>query len=1312
MIPKTSMEQTMTNHSVFCIAILVFLTVLSSGASSQIVMQSLEPSCAASPTNPNNIVFAFSQHDFRLGYWNPAAWGTLDGGATWYFANLYYHDNRSINARAAFASDGSPVVSYLTYNGQANPDVVYYCKSGDGGQNYNGPYTLFSSSLGSAIRGFAFAIDNTPNGAYYYVWPNYIYDNNNTANLANGIEFYSTAGGGIRQISSDMGCGTNIVIDGNHNVYVAWCDFNGNVRIIKSNNGGSSWGSVTTVVSGLTNPGTVGGFPAAYYPSLAVDLSLFHQNRIYITYHSGPSTDVDVYSVFSDDGGSTWSSPKKVNNDNGQGGKLQWLPWATVDNLGTVHIVFYDNRNGNGANIQAFEGTSLDGGLTYTNVPIESALFSLLEPPGDHLAATSNGNWSVLAWVQPLLYVPTNTIIDQIQTTSTLPETFTNYVGQTVAGGKLQVNGGVTIVSQNSAGLFAGTSATEKTLGSGVTAPDRFTNYLTRTTSKHNNWNSTPSSYLLSSTFTVPPSKKDANQSAYFMALNPAAITTYLVDFPTLSSGSLSFGDPWFLNADGSQGNNSSLLVPINETHGITGAYNQSTGGLFLNQSGPGVGWISPCYSVSATSQPMAGHNSYFLNWSSVGVYLQNASASQTGVDFYGPSGDTVYANYKGSLLSSNTNAFATNGQRKFVRTNDGNLQMVYESAGHVWYEMSTDNGITWTLANGGHPLDVLGGKLPAIDCQVNDVAIVWQENLTGGGVRLNIARFLVGVMGTGYPLQAFIDPNQLYTQNLNPVIAYDYEERAMIAWENKGNYVLPIGICVEHGVLGSYATPPNWSYDYRQAISGTDVNCVNSTLAVAKNPNDQYNMLYQLAWQYNQSSSYSNIDYCQVTANTGGVTQSAVSTPSAGSGFWQNQQPSIAAMNDGSARLSWNGYVPWYGNRAVYNSSTYSSQGGVWSSTIMNMGTSVSQTIMSSNSDGTFVLGWVQNGGSFTNYFVKSDNLYAVKNFTTSGNNLQLNNGSSFGTMCGMAFQFQTVPYSFLQTNNVGSFAKTYPQSVSTGRAVVFSCAGKQYVVGIADITVGGKPVGFVPLNALPPLPTKDTLDQYLRTEAFQISSSSKVALTVFHGMINPVDTSDIVSTTDGNGPIGVQVLVSDASSGKQLGEIAQYQIADNQPFVTDISPTTVSLGGLSGTPNVQLVIRLNDQGHPQYTVNEFFSVGRAISLAKSDSSQAVVDIHGEKTAYSLDQSYPNPFNPSTQISYSLPEAGKVSLVIYDVLGREVATLADGYQESGRYSVTWNSTQNSGVPVSSGVYFARLRVLNDLGGVTFTKTTKLLLMK
>jgi hypothetical protein len=74
----------------------------------------------------------------------------------------------------------------------------------------------------------------------------------------------------------------------------------------------------------------------------------------------------------------------------------------------------------------------------------------------------------------------------------------------------------------------------------------------------------------------------------------------------------------------------------------------------------------------------------------------------------------------------------------------------------------------------------------------------------------------------------------------------------------------------------------------------------------------------------------------------------------------------------------------------------------------------------------------------------------------------------------------------------------------------------------------------------------------------------------------------------------------------------------------------------------------------------------------------------------FNLQQNYPNPFNPSTEISYNLPRAGNVSLRVYDLLGRRVAVLVDGFATAGNYRATFDGTH-----LSSGIYIAHLQAGN-----------------
>ena len=98
------------------------------------------------------------------------------------------------------------------------------------------------------------------------------------------------------------------------------------------------------------------------------------------------------------------------------------------------------------------------------------------------------------------------------------------------------------------------------------------------------------------------------------------------------------------------------------------------------------------------------------------------------------------------------------------------------------------------------------------------------------------------------------------------------------------------------------------------------------------------------------------------------------------------------------------------------------------------------------------------------------------------------------------------------------------------------------------------------------------------------------------------------------------------------------------------------------------------------------------------------IVDVNDKPTSpveYYLSQNYPNPFNPSTKITYSIAALGRVTLKIYDILGREVLTLVNEEKPAGRYEVNFNASK-----LSSGVYFYQLKA------GTFVQTKKMLLIK
>jgi hypothetical protein len=90
----------------------------------------------------------------------------------------------------------------------------------------------------------------------------------------------------------------------------------------------------------------------------------------------------------------------------------------------------------------------------------------------------------------------------------------------------------------------------------------------------------------------------------------------------------------------------------------------------------------------------------------------------------------------------------------------------------------------------------------------------------------------------------------------------------------------------------------------------------------------------------------------------------------------------------------------------------------------------------------------------------------------------------------------------------------------------------------------------------------------------------------------------------------------------------------------------------------------------------------------------------------FEISQNYPNPFNPTTNINFSLPRQENVLIKIFDITGREVKTLVNEKMEPGKFKVDWQSDNNDGKTVSSGVYFYRITAGN------FTDTKKMILVR
>jgi Secretion system C-terminal sorting domain/CARDB len=167
----------------------------------------------------------------------------------------------------------------------------------------------------------------------------------------------------------------------------------------------------------------------------------------------------------------------------------------------------------------------------------------------------------------------------------------------------------------------------------------------------------------------------------------------------------------------------------------------------------------------------------------------------------------------------------------------------------------------------------------------------------------------------------------------------------------------------------------------------------------------------------------------------------------------------------------------------------------------------------------------------------------------------------------------------------------------------------------------------------------------------------------------------------------------------GTNLNDSATIPIASGSPPFTGTyipsNPLTV-FNGLANNPNGYWTLRIHDNAAGDTGVLKAWCV--IITYYTFVGGIQTISV---PNYYALGQNYPNPFNPSTKIQYAIPKAGDVQLTVYDILGRQVATLVNEFKNPGVYTVDFNASA-----LSSGVYFYKIK------SGSYTDTKKMLLVK
>jgi len=399
-----------------CIVVLFFACAIAPSVCAQKVYRVSDPdalgpaevSIAINPKNPDNIVAASFANGrpprARNGSYN---YSSMDGGKTW--KTIPVADAKNLTQGddvVYFGNDGTAYHIHLSFDGilvarpkRAESGMIVE-SSIDGGVTWTEPVAAINHE--NSVTPFedkpGIVVDNAAQSKYkgnvYVAWTRFDVYGSNDPNCHSNIYFTRSIDHGKSfampvNISDSVGdCrdsdntveGAVPAVAPNGDVYIVWAGPLGLV-FDKSMDGGLSFGK-DKVISDM--PGgwdfEIDGLTRANgMPVTGVDLSNGpNKGTIYVNWIDARNGDPDVFVMSSQNGGETWSSPVRVNDDPIKNGKAQFFTWMSVDPAdGSINVFFYDRRDGTGTQTGVTLARSVDGGKSFVNHRIDLPLFAV-----------------------------------------------------------------------------------------------------------------------------------------------------------------------------------------------------------------------------------------------------------------------------------------------------------------------------------------------------------------------------------------------------------------------------------------------------------------------------------------------------------------------------------------------------------------------------------------------------------------------------------------------------------------------------------------------------------------------------------------------------------------------------------------------------------------------------------------------------------------------------------------------------------------------------------------------------------------------